>query len=277
MKRKEWISSASVSGSSGLIDRRSPSSRTTNSSLASKSGANSHGKFDAIAAVRPSNRQQTIETAFAFEGLQWELTPANYGSDPDTASTGFDRIRRPWYLQGKLNQEVRGVPYCWGCHGSLANFRQRVESGTMAGNVCTRNAPRPDVAGVDCSAFVSAAWDLDLLHYGGNSGDCQAARESLGSEARRRAEQTWISRHALPSLHPGSQGRSHGIVNWRMQWTGLSQRLSARVIARRGYVPVRFRALAEDNTTVSASVYQKPDLSNNSPAGPSKRPIHQKR
>ena len=115
-------------------------------------------------AVRPANRQQTIETAFAFEGLQWKLTPANYGGDPDTACTGFSRIRRPWYLQGKVNQEVRGVPYCWGCHGSLANFRQRIEAGTKAGNICTHNAPRSDVAGVDCSAFVSAAWGLSV-HY----------------------------------------------------------------------------------------------------------------
>ena len=29
--------------------------------------------------------------------------------------------------------------------------------GELAGNVCTRDAPRPDVVGVDCSAFVSAA------------------------------------------------------------------------------------------------------------------------
>lgn len=113
-----------------------------------------------IAAVRPLTRQQVIQTAFAFEGLQWRLTPANYGSDPDTSCTGFNRIRRPGYLSGKLNQEVRGVPYCWGCHGSLAQFRYNVEHGMLAGNVCTHNDPRLDVTGVDCSAFVSAAWGL---------------------------------------------------------------------------------------------------------------------
>ncbi|WP_370202688.1 hypothetical protein [Bradyrhizobium elkanii] len=51
-------------------------------------------KFNATAAVRPSNRQQAIETAFAFEGIQWKLTPANYGSDPDSQCSGFSRIRR---------------------------------------------------------------------------------------------------------------------------------------------------------------------------------------
>jgi hypothetical protein len=113
-----------------------------------------------LAAVRPLTRQQVVQTAFGFEGLQWRLTPANYGPDPDTACTGFNRIRRPGYLSGKLNQEVRGVPYCWGCHGSLNQFRARIANGTLAGNVCTHNDPRTDVAGVDCSAFVSAAWGL---------------------------------------------------------------------------------------------------------------------
>jgi len=113
-----------------------------------------------IAAVRALSRQQVVETAFAFEAVQWRLTPPVYGSDPDTACSGFNRIRRPGYLAGKLNQEVRGVPYCWGCHGSLNQFRANIANGMLAGNVCTHNNPRPDVTGVDCSAFVSAAWGL---------------------------------------------------------------------------------------------------------------------
>jgi hypothetical protein len=113
-----------------------------------------------VAAVRPLTRQQVVQTAFGFESLQWRLTRANYGPDPDTTCTGFNRIRRPGYLSGKLDQEVRGVPYCWGCYNSLNQFRSRIASGMLAGNVCTHNDPRPDVAGVDCSAFVSAAWGL---------------------------------------------------------------------------------------------------------------------
>jgi hypothetical protein len=113
-----------------------------------------------IAAVRGLTRQQVVETAFAFESVQWRLTPAVYGRDPDTACSGFNRIRRPGYLSGKMNQEVRSVPYCWGCHGSLNQFRANIANGMLAGNVCTHNNPRPDTAGVDCSAFVSAAWGL---------------------------------------------------------------------------------------------------------------------
>jgi hypothetical protein len=226
-------------------------------------------KFDAIAAVRPSNRQQTIQTAFAFEGVQWKLTPANYGSDPDTACTGFNRIRRPWYLQGKVNQEVRGVPYCWGCHGSLANFRLRVEAGTMAGNVCTRNSPRTDVAGVDCSAFVSAAWGLSV-HY------TTAAIPAIAKTV----ENPWDLKPGDALNKPGS----HVMLFLRFtpdrkaevmesSTGGCNGRVCRNVyplaaLLERGYVPVRFRALAEDEMTVAASTYQETD----SPTGRSKRP-----
>jgi hypothetical protein len=227
------------------------------------------GKFDAVAAVRPSNRQQTIETAFAFEGLQWKLTPANYGSDPDTACTGFGRIRRPWYLQGKVNQEVRGVPYCWGCHGSLANFRLRVEAGTKAGNICTRNAPRADVAGVDCSAFVSAAWGLSV-HY------TTAAIPAIA----KRVENPWDLKPGDALNKPGS----HVMLFLRFtadrkaevmeaSTGGCNGRVCRNVyplasLLERGYVPVRFRGLADDGMTVSANAYQDTEA----PAGRLKKP-----
>ncbi|MGY3109973.1 hypothetical protein [Bradyrhizobium sp. LM6.9] len=142
-------------------------------------------KFDASAAVRPSNRQQAIETAFAFEGIQWKLTQANYGNDPDSQCSGFSRVRRPWYLQGKVNQEVRGVPYCWGCHGSLANFRQRIESGTLAGNVCTRKCA---TAGCGWRRLFGIrqrrVGALRPLHDCRHPRDRSARGKSLGPEAR---------------------------------------------------------------------------------------------
>ena len=81
-----------------------------------------------IAATLPLSRQRVIETAFAFEGIRWPLTQTAYGGDPDSACTGFNRIRRPSYLHGKLGQEVRGIPYCWGCHGALAQIRDQDQS-----------------------------------------------------------------------------------------------------------------------------------------------------
>jgi len=218
--------------------------------------------FKAIAAVRPSNRQQVIETAFAFEGLQWKLTPANYGSDPDSTCTGFNRIRRPWYLQGKVNQEVRGVPYCWGCHGSLASFRLQMDRGTKAGNVCTHNAPRPDVAGVDCSAFVSAAWGLSV-HY--TTAAIPAIAKPLenpwdlkpGDALNKPGSHVMLFLRFTPDRKAEVMESSTGGCNGRV----CRNVYPLAALLSRGYIPVRFRALSDDQTVVSANAYQDKESS----------------
>ena len=114
-----------------------------------------------IAAIRLLTRAQIMQTAASYADVRWRVTPAAYGSDPNVGCSGFgNRGRRPMYLVGKENQEVRGIPYCWGCHGALPTIATKINMGQLAGNVCTRNDPRPGVAGVDCSAFVSATWGL---------------------------------------------------------------------------------------------------------------------
>ncbi|QGM47269.1 hypothetical protein [Methylocystis heyeri] len=114
----------------------------------------------ANAALRVLDRRHVIDTALQFANARWRVNPGAYGPDPDRSCSGFNRIRRPGYLHGKLNSDVVGIPYCWGCHGSLAKIAGAISSGRLAGNVCTRDNPRPDVIGVDCSAFVSATWGL---------------------------------------------------------------------------------------------------------------------
>ena len=114
----------------------------------------------AVAAVRVLTRAQVIETALNFANVRWRVNAGAYGPDPDRVCSGFNRIRRPGYLHGMRNQEVVGIPYCWGCHGSLPSIAATIEAGRLAGNVCTRDNPRYDVMGVDCSAFVSACWGL---------------------------------------------------------------------------------------------------------------------
>ncbi|HEY8064134.1 MAG TPA: hypothetical protein VIF40_05320 [Methylosinus sp.] len=114
----------------------------------------------ATAAMRPLDRTQVIQTALQFANVRWRVNAGAYGADPDRGCSGFARIRRPGYLHGKMGQEVVGIPYCWGCHGALPRIAAEIGAGRLAGNVCTRNDPRPDVAGVDCSAFVSACWGL---------------------------------------------------------------------------------------------------------------------
>jgi len=268
-----------------IVDLRLPRRARSKTSPANKASGDSDGnfetrpdaKFDGIAAVRPSSRQQTIETAFAFEGVQWRLTPANYGADPDTACTGYNRIRRPWYLQGKVNQDVRGVPYCWGCHGSLANFRQRVESGAMAGNVCTRNAPRADVAGVDCSAFVSAAWGLSI-HY--TTAAIPAIAKPIadpwdlkpGDALNKPGSHVMLFLRFTPDRKAEVMESSTGGCNGRV----CRNVYPLASLLQRGYVPVRFRGLADDETTVAASAYQESESATGAAVARSKKPASQK-
>lgn len=200
----------------------------------------------ALAAVRPLTRQRVIETGNAFESVTWRLIPSAYGADPDTQCDGFNRIRRPGYLIGHAGDTVRGIPYCWGCHGSLPQIASKIERGVLAGNVCTRNNPRPDVTGVDCSAFVSAAWGLST-HF------TTAAIPSIASVI----DNPW-------DLKPGdalNKAGSHVMLFVRFTPDKKAEVLEAspgacngRVcrnvyplasLLARGYEPRRFRALAD--------------------------------
>jgi len=200
-----------------------------------------------LVAVGPLTRQRVVETAFAFESIRWRLNASAYGREPDQACTGLNRVRRPGYLHGKMNQEVRGMPYCWGCHGSLQQISQKIERGTLAGNWCTHNAPRSDVAGVDCSAFVSACWGLST-HF----------TTSAIPAITRRLDNPW-------DLQPGdalNKPGSHVMLFLRFtpdrkaevmeaSTGGCNGRVCRNVyplasLLARGYAPVRYRALANE-------------------------------
>lgn len=211
-----------------------------------------------LVAVGPLTRQRVVETAFAFESIRWRVNSGAYGRDPDQACTGFNRVRRPGYLHGKLNQEVRGMPYCWGCHGSLQQISQKIERGTLAGNWCTHNAPRNDVAGVDCSAFVSACWGLST-HF----------TTSAIPAITRRLDNPW-------DLQPGdalNKPGSHVMLFLRFtadrkaevmeaSTGGCNGRVCRNVyplasLLARGYAPVRYRALANE-TVAKVSFPEEP-------------------
>lgn len=116
---------------------------------------------EASAIIAPRSREQVVSTALPFETAAWTASPLAYGPDPDYQCKGFsDRVRRPWYVQGHLNGSLVGLPYCWGCKYSIDQFTSAIKSGKLAGNVCTKENPRHDSAGVDCSGFVSEAWGL---------------------------------------------------------------------------------------------------------------------
>jgi hypothetical protein len=215
------------------------------------------------ASVRRVTRERVIATAFAFEGARWRLTSSAYGGDPDAACADVRlRTRRPTYLNGRLDQEIRGIPYCWGCSGSLDKVRAELDRGVLAGNVCTHNAPRPDVAGVDCSAFVSAAWGLDS-HF------TTAAIPSISTQLANAWE-------LLPGDALNKPG-SHVMLFLRFTPDRKAEVMEAAPAAcngrvcrniyplasllARGFEPVRYRAIAGDDTIrVSETAELEPKL-----------------
>jgi hypothetical protein len=188
-----------------------------------------------------------VDTAYAFEGIRWNVTQSAYGRDPDTACTGFNRVRRPGYMHGKLGQEVRGIPYCWGCHGALHQIRAKIQGGMMAGNVCTRNAPRRDVIGVDCSAFVSAAWGL-ATHFTTMAIPSITKRLDSpwdllpGDAFNRPGSHVMLFMRFTPDRKAEVIESSPGACNGRVCRNVYPL---ASVLAR-GYAPVRFRGLANE-------------------------------
>ena len=197
-------------------------------------------------AVGPLSRQRVLQTAFAFEAVTWHVNAGSYGADPDTSCSGFDRIRRPGFLEGRLDQDVKGVPYCWGCMGSLAQVASRINRGTLAGNVCTRNNPRPDTAGVDCSGFVSATWGLST-HFSTMAIPAIAQRLDNpwdlqpGDALNKPGSHVMLFLRFTPDRRAEVMEASTGGCNGKVcrNVYPLSSLLA------RGYVPVRYKALQE--------------------------------
>src|SRR4029453_11590298 len=142
--------------------------------------------------------------------------------------------------------------------GAPAQSRTKIESGVLAGNICTRNAPRTDVAGVDCSAFVSAAWGLST-HF------TTAAIPAI----TRRLDNPWDLQPGDALNKPGSHvmlflrftaDRKAEVIE--SATGGCNGRVCRNVyplaaLLARGYVPVRYRALADDQMVVAADTYSE--------------------
>jgi hypothetical protein len=140
--------------------------------------------------------------------------------------------------------------------GSLSQIKQRLDRGMLAGNWCTRNNPRRDVVGVDCSAFVSATWGL-ATHF---------TTRAIPSISRRLSD-AW-------SLLPGDAlNRPGSHVMLFLRFTpdrkvevmeaatgGCNGRVCRNVyqlgaLMARGYAPVRYRGLVNDTTAQAQVAY----------------------
>jgi hypothetical protein len=124
----------------------------------------------------------------------------------------------------------------------------------LAGNVCTHNAPRSDGTGVDCSAFVSAAWGLaqhfttvaipSITDPVRNAWDMQP-----GDAINKPGSHVMLFLRFTPDRKVEVMESSPGACNGRV----CRNVYPLASILARGYKPVRFRALARDEIKVAAA------------------------
>ena len=201
-----------------------------------------------IAAVGPLTRQRVVETAFAFEGIRWRAERrapmAASRTRPAPASTACAGRA---ICTARSNQEVRGMPYCWGCHGSLQQIRAEDRA-----RHARRQCVHPQRAAQRCrrrrlfGLRQRALGPLDAFHHRRRS------RRSRGGS------KPW-------DLQPGdalNKPGSHVMLFLRFTADrkaevmeaspgGCNGRVCRNVyplasLLARGYAPVRFRALANE-------------------------------
>lgn len=116
-------------------------------------------------------REKMIETAEAYKNHVWNPTKNNtfhlkeFGwqvRTPDNVHSGG------WWIPDKLNT---GIPYKWGGFSSISgldlvnpgvDFDRQIQDNFHAGDIFTdpEKLENSKAAGVDCSGFISRAWNL---------------------------------------------------------------------------------------------------------------------
>lgn len=116
--------------------------------------------------LSPVSPSRILDRARAALEIKWQMRPENY-SQAGVASQCNPVAaiwRRPPRLNGLLNLTVVAVPYKWGGYQStLERFASSLTGGRLAGDDCTcrnANCVEPRATGMDCSGFVSYAWQI---------------------------------------------------------------------------------------------------------------------
>jgi len=124
-------------------------------------------------AIKPITRSEILARAKAALGHRWVVGKKNYehqGIVSLCQPANGAMWRRPPYLTNMIEKEVGALPYRWGgYHRKLDDFDGGLANGRLAGDVCTcRNREFnycivDQAIGLDCSGFVSHAWDIQYL------------------------------------------------------------------------------------------------------------------
>ena len=114
-----------------------------------------YGKGSKFGTVGVSS-EEALMRAEEMNAYSWTLT-----SDNTKISTNTSLPREVEFLSTSEVSEVVGIPYCWGGSSSIyKDFDNQINKGYLAGNFTTSGSYKAKTAGLDCSGYVSIAYDL---------------------------------------------------------------------------------------------------------------------
>lgn len=141
-----------------------------------------------VASLTPISRKQILDRARHALELKWTLSQANFSHPnvPNLCNPPANIWRRPDRLDLWLGKEATAIPYRWGGYAStLDTFKTHLKNGRLAGDVCTcrnGNCVHPEATGLDCSGFVSYAWQTGKYFTTASLPDANVSVPILWSE-----------------------------------------------------------------------------------------------
>lgn len=107
-------------------------------------------------------RSEAYERGMNIINYRWEFNPEKNGTK------GNIEVELPNYLKNEKEAKFIGLPYCWGGYLSvdksnvpdIENFQDAIDHGYTAGNVDCSGSYKKNTAGLDCSGFVCAVFNI---------------------------------------------------------------------------------------------------------------------
>lgn len=123
-----------------------------------------------LIALQRISRESILDRARKALGMKWFMQAKNYShiGVNSKCSPPNSVWRRPSRLDSSLEKEVTAIPYRWGGYAkSLDVFKKHLDDGKLAGSDCTcrnANCVYSNATGLDCSGFVSYAWQTGAYY-----------------------------------------------------------------------------------------------------------------
>jgi hypothetical protein len=203
-----------------------------------------------LIALQKVSRESILDRARNALELKWYMQAKNY-SHPGVNSkcTPPGSIwRRPSRLDGLLEKEVTAIPYRWGGYAkSLDVFKKHLDDGRLAGSDCTcrnANCVYPDSTGLDCSGFVSYAWQTGTYYTTRSLPDSRVSKPDLWANLKPGDIANKAGSHVrlIESTSSGPNGRYHTVIESAANPScgGVCRRsYSETELMRQGYKPFR--------------------------------------